>query len=347
MDPRHLSDAQLAGQRLIAGFSGMVFDAELRTLIAEIKVGGLIFFKRNIVSPEQLAELCRRAQECARACGQPPLILAIDQEGGDVARLPPPFAQFPGPPFMKDLADAERFAATTAAELAAAGITTDLAPVLDVAVKEVASVMARRAFGSDPQRVTRMGMAVIDGLQSRGIMAVAKHFPGIGRTTLDSHLDRPRLDAAGSDLEDLDLVPFRAAIGRGVSGIMLAHVVYADLDPAWPASLSVKIARELLRGRLGYGGVVYSDDLEMGAITRHYPLPTVMERILAADVDLALICHSAQKQSEAFEQILGSLAGSAASRRRARISAGRILSLKAAYRRAPAGPGSGIQRPRE
>jgi beta-N-acetylhexosaminidase len=331
MPSRASSIARLAGRRIMAGFPGTGFDADLRARIKELQVGGLILFKRNLVSPAQIAELCRRAQDCARGCGRPPLLIAIDQEGGDVARLPPPFTRFPGNSAMAGEADAEHFAAVTAAELASVGITTDLAPVLDVAPLDIPSVMARRSFGPDPQRVARLGAAVIAGLQRRGIMAVGKHFPGIGRTTLDSHLDRPALGVAPAELDACDLVPFRAAIDRRVSGIMLAHVVYERLDPEWPASLSERIVKGLLRGRLGYDGIVYTDDLEMGAITRHYPLETAAERVVAADIDLALICHSAEKQARAFERIRRMIESSGEALTRARASAERIRRLQAEY----------------
>ena len=216
------TDAQLAGQRLMAGFDGTHMDAALEHLITGLRVGGLILFRRNIASPEQVAGLCRAAQACARGSGLPPLFIAIDQEGGQVARLGPPFTQFAGNPAMRDEADAARFAEITATELTAVGINMNLAPVVDVAPEGMDSIMAGRAFGSDPHAVARLGGTVIDGLQSRRIMAVAKHFPGIGRTTLDSHRDRPVLDADLAALEAFDLVPFRAAVDRAVAGIMLA-----------------------------------------------------------------------------------------------------------------------------
>jgi beta-N-acetylhexosaminidase len=176
-----------------------------------------------------------------------------------------------------------------------------------------------------------MGAAVIDGLQSRGIMAVAKHFPGIGRTVLDSHIDRPCLNVDRAALESTDLLPFRAAIQMRVSGIMLAHIVYDCLDPDWPASLSERTVKDLLRRRLGYEGVVYTDDLEMGAITRHYDFETTLQRVVDADIDMALICHSAEKQARAFAFLRDLIDGSEQIRQQARISAGRILALKAAY----------------
>jgi beta-N-acetylhexosaminidase len=313
------TDEQLAGQRLMAGFDGTDMDAALEHLIAGLRVGGLILFKRNIASPEQIAGLCRAAQACARGSSLPPLFIAIDQEGGQVARLGPPFTQFAGNPAMRDEADAARFAEITATELAAVGINMNLAPVVDVAPEGIDSIMAGRAFGYDPHAVARR------------IMAVAKHFPGIGRTTLDSHRDRPVLDVDLTALEAFDLVPFRAAVDRAVAGIMLAHILYTGLDPKWPASLSPRIARDLLRKRMGFKGIVMTDDLEMGAIERHYGFDVTMRQVLKADIDVVLICHSREKLDRAFGVMVGKIGKSETIRRAAEASAARIMALKTHY----------------
>lgn len=328
MDLSAWSDDRLAGQRLMAGFHGTTCDAALARLIADVNLGGLILFKRNVLSPAQLTRLCGAVQAHARSCGLPPLIIAIDQEGGKVARLGPPFTQFPGNPAIKDESEADRFAAVTAAELAAAGINMNLAPVLDVVPEGFASVMAGRAFTGDPQRVARLGGAVIEGLQRRGVMAVAKHFPGIGRTRLDSHRERPVLEEELAALEAFDLIPFRAAVTHAVAGVMLSHILYPRLDPDWPASLSRRIVKGLLRRRLGYAGIVMTDDLEMGAIERCHGVDQTVRRVLKAGVDLALICHSREKIERAFEIMTRTGRSSPTQRRRAERSVARILAAK-------------------
>ena len=175
----------------MAGFNGLYFNPEIKYLIDTIKVGGLILFKQNIKTPEQIAELCFSAQEYTASCGQPPLFIAIDQEGGTVARLPLPFTQFPGNSEMTSETDAIKFAEITASELTGIGVNMNYAPVMDIAPKTMESVMAKRSFGDDPQWVSKMGRITIDYLQQNNIMSVAKHFPGIGRTTLDSHPGPP------------------------------------------------------------------------------------------------------------------------------------------------------------
>ena len=331
MDLKSWPEEWLAGQRLMAGFDGKTLDRQLQRLISDLRLGGLILFKRNVDSPRQIADFCRAVQRYAHDCGLPPLLIAIDQEGGRVARLGPPFTQFPGNPSIRNKADAERFARITALELAWVGINMNLAPVLDAAPEGFDSIMAQRVFGSDPRQVARLGRAVIAGMQVGGIMAVAKHFPGIGRTRLDSHIDLPRLDDDLRSLESYDLIPFQAAIQGSVAGVMLSHILYPQLDPRWPASLSTAIADDLLRKRMGFAGVVLTDDLEMGAITRHFGFGAAVRQVLRAQVDVALICRSAEKLRRAHAVMAGKIRESQRRRLDAEASAGRVLALKSQY----------------
>ena len=283
----------LAGQRLMVGFDATALDGELRFYIAELGVAGVILFARNIETPEQVRGLIGDCQACAAATGRPPLLVAVDQEGGSVARLHRPhFPEFAAAPQIPDAAAAEAGARAMARMLRDLGFNMNMAPVLDVAPAGMDSVMAPRAFGADPGRVGAMGAAVIDGLQAEGIMAVAKHFPGIGRTTADSHKVQPVLDASAESLAAFDLPPFARALSHNVAGVMLSHIRYPALDPDWPASLSAAVVRDLLRGKMGYDGLVMTDDLDMGAIRPAITIETAAARILAADVDLALICHA-------------------------------------------------------
>ncbi|CAD7841851.1 MAG: beta-N-acetylglucosaminidase (EC 3.2.1.52) [Olavius algarvensis Delta 4 endosymbiont] len=321
---------QLAGQRLMVGFDGTDLSADLKNLISTYKVGGLILFTRNIESPNQLRDLCADVQAYAADAGQPPLFIAIDQEGGQVARLKAPFTEFPGTPPLKNRADAEDFARITADELTAVGINMNMAPVMDVNDPQIDSIMIKRAFSHDPDVVAEIGTAVIAGLQKRKIMAVAKHFPGIGRTTLDSHVDQPLLEASVNKLE-ADLAPFSAAINHHAAGIMLSHILYSALDLDLPASLSVKIARDLLRKRMGYDGLVLTDDLDMGAISNHFAIDTAVDCILTADIDLMLVCHKGPAQDLAFARTCRWLARESGHRTRGRQSVKRIMRLKQQY----------------
>ncbi|MGD9008330.1 MAG: beta-N-acetylhexosaminidase [Desulfobacteraceae bacterium] len=299
-----LTPAQRAGQRLMVGFNGSRFSDTLKHYIENLKVGGLILFSQNLESSGQISELCHAAQSFARRCGQPPLFIAIDQEGGVVARLKPPFTQFDGNPHMRSTHDAREFARITASELSSIGVNMNMAPVLDVLPPNEPSVMTSRAFGHDPKWVAQLGTAVIDTMQRRGIMAVAKHFPGIGRTVLDSHEDLPDSDLSAEALATVDLVPFQAAVESEVAGIMLSHIRYLQIDPQWPASLSATIAIDLLRQKLGYDGLVLTDDFDMGAIAKHFDIPAIVAQCLAAQVDILLICHESSKIEQACREIV-------------------------------------------
>lgn len=331
MQTQNLSDRQETGQRLMVGFTGTELNDELKYDIDTLNIGGIILFSRNIESPDQVRNLCADAQQYTARCGLPPLFISIDQEGGIVARLKPPFTQFPGNPAMKSEADAAHFARITAKELGQIGVNMDMAPVLDVPPAEGPSVMIERAFGRDAQWVAHMGCTVIEELQKNGIMAVGKHFPGIGRTVLDSHDDLPDLDTDLEELSTADLPPFKAAVAANVSGIMLSHIRYPRLDPKWPASISVPIVNDLLRKRMGYQGLVMTDDLDMGAIAKHYQLPDIVSQCLYSTVDIILICHSGPKIEAAFQEIHHNIQSQEELADKNRASIKRILSAKAKY----------------
>jgi len=325
----NLSTEQMAGQRLMVGFDGTEFNSDLELLIKKIKVGGIILFSQNIENPNQLITLCKSIQNFAIACDQPPMFIAIDQEGGTVARLKKPhFKEFPAVTELKNESDTKAFARNMAAELTKLGINMNMAPVMDVAPSDIASIMEKRILSHDPKRVSKMGRIIIEHHQKQNIMAVAKHFPGIGRTTLDSHLELPELAATENDLDSFDLIPFKAALDAQVSGIMLSHIRYTDIDPAWPASLSPEIAKNLLRNRMGFNGIVMTDDLDMGAIKNHYDIHTVIRQVLASEIDLALICHKGPNIEIAFKEIKKKISEDTVLKEKNKQSLKRIMACK-------------------
>lgn len=331
MEIKALTNEQIAGQRLMVGFNGTGLNDDLKFLIDTIKVGGIILFAGNLSSPQQIKDLCFSAQKYALEQGQPPLFISIDQEGGQVARLKAPFTQFPGNSKMRGEEDAVNFAEITAKELTGVGINMNMAPVLDVASKGIQSIMAERVFGDDPMWVSKLGVKVIEHLQQNKIMSIAKHFPGIGRTTVDSHLDMPLLNADIADLEAVDLLPFKEAIKHNVAGIMLSHIFYEKIDSIWPASLSILIAKDLLRKQMRFNKLIMTDDLDMGAIKKNYNIKTIIQQILSADIDIALICHKGPDIEEAFYEILNSLKGSQKIMEKGMESVERILKVKQKY----------------
>ncbi len=319
----------VAGQKLMVGFDGMAITSDLEYLITDLRVGGVILFSRNVGDPEQLSRLCHRIQRCAAKAGQPPVFIAVDQEGGEVARLQEPFTVFPGNDHIATEAAAAGFGRTVAYELGSVGINMNMAPVLDVAFDPAASVMKRRSFGADPELVGRLGCEIIKQLQAGGVMAVGKHFPGIGRTVLDSHEVRPELDLGLEALKQ-DLRPFQMAITAGVAGIMLSHILYPRLDPRQPASLSATIV-DLLRTELGFTGLIITDDLDMGAIRNHDTIAPAVRRIMASDVDITLICHRSPDVETARDVMIGCLETNDGIRKAAAASVDRILRLKRTY----------------
>jgi beta-N-acetylhexosaminidase len=285
----------MIGRLFMCGMPGPRLDKATRDLIRYFNLGGLILFSRNVEDPVQLAELCRDIQETAMAAHGRPLFLAVDQEGGRVARLRAPFREFPGNEAMGLDAQpekrAEEFGAITAQEMRMVGLNLDLAPVVDVRRGDPEEHLRGRTFGEDPEIVGRLGGIVIRTLQSHGVMAVAKHFPGLGRAATDPHTDLPEIPLTEDELEHTNLPPFLAAIKGDVAGIMTSHAIYPSLDPGIPATLSPRVLTDLLRGRLGYEGLILTDDLEMGAITGAWGAAQGAAAAFAAGADILLICE--------------------------------------------------------
>ena len=322
MDLEHL-----AGQRLMLGFDGASLDDQLKSYIRDYKPGGLILFDCNIDTPQQVRSLCADAQDFAAQCGLPPLIISVDQEGGKVARLRRGFTDFPGNPAMESEEDAVYFAKQVSKELLDVGFNMNLAPVVDVAPEDFDSVMAPRVFRGGPEEVARMGSIVIETMQKAGVMAVAKHFPGIGRTTLDSHLELPYSETSRAQLEKEDLVPFKAAIKSNVSGVMMSHICYTDIDPKWPASLSRKMC-SLLRDEMGFKGVIMTDDFDMGAIAKSFSIDAAIKRSLEAGADMILICHAGPSIETGYNVIRQSLEADPDLLKMGEASVQRILEIK-------------------
>ncbi len=319
-----------AGQMLMLGFDGLALNDRLKYVIGTLGAGGLILFSRNIQSRDQVALLCGECQAFAASCGLPPLFIAIDQEGGTVARLSlPPFTRFRGNPYITCVEEARQFAEVTARELRDIHVNMNFAPVMDVAFGQPDSIMKDRAFPGSAENVARLGAEVIRVLQKNRIMAVAKHFPGIGRTVKDSHFFLPELDTDLKTLEASDLVPFAAAKQADVAGIMMSHILYTRLDPKWPASLSPAVANDLLRDRMGYDGLVMTDDLDMKAVKQD--MAVCMRRMLASGVDMSLICHQGPNIDDAFQALQKLVADEPALELAARRSVERILRYKRLY----------------
>jgi beta-N-acetylhexosaminidase len=300
------------GQLFMVGLPAPELEASTRQLVREYCINNFIIFKRNVQSREQLLHLCRQLHQACKENKLPSPLISIDQEGGTVARLPPPFTQFADARMLAAAADPQKalvgYAETCARELLEVGITMNLAPVLDVCEKGRDFYMERRSLGHDPERVAALGRLIIQTMQQHGVASCAKHFPGLGAAVVDPHLELSRVSRSLRQLEHIDLVPFRAAIAGQVAAIMTSHTVYDALDPDTPATLSKKILTNLLRGELGYDGLIITDDLEMGAIEREEPLAIAALKALQAGADLLLICHDHAKVIQTYEACAEALA---------------------------------------
>lgn len=279
-----------AGAVIVCGFEGLEAPSEIERWIASDLVAGLILFKRNIADIEQTRAAISAASQ--RSAGSLPILIGVDQEGGRVARLGEPI--LPLPP-MRILARAGDRALTRDAatilgrQLRALGFNLDFAPVLDVDTNPNNPVIGDRSFGDKPAAVIEHALAFAEGLHAGGLLSCGKHFPGHGDTDLDSHLALPALRHERSRLEEIELRPFRAAVGK-LPSLMTAHVVFEALDPEVPATMSRKVIEDLLRREIGYDGAVFSDDLEMKAISDRYAIEEAGVLAIEAGCDLLLVC---------------------------------------------------------
>jgi beta-N-acetylhexosaminidase len=284
------------GQLAIAGFAGHSIPEDLRLLARDFDLGGVVYFARNVESPEQVAEMSREAQVLASDL---PLWVSTDQEGGRVARLKSPFTVWPPMLTLGRSGDerlAERFARALAAELRAVGISLDFTPVLDILTNKSNPVIGDRALAERAEDVARLGTAIIRTLQSEGIAACGKHFPGHGDTNVDSHHELPIVEHPPDRIERVELVPFRAAVAAEVACIMTAHVLVPSLDEERPATLSPRII-SMLKESLNFEGFVVTDDLAMKAISSKYGTSEATVAAIAAGCDAVLLCwtdHEAQ-----------------------------------------------------
>ncbi len=299
------------GQLFMIGFEGTEVTGQLTELIRDFRVGGVILFKRNITSKGQLKKLILDIRAIANGR---PMLIAADHEGGRVFRMPEPFTKFPpmaefGAEFERsgDISPVYEMATVMAEELKDVGINVNFAPVLDVNTNIKNPVIGDRAFSGNVKTVSILGIEAIKGLQDNGIIACGKHFPGHGDTSLDSHFDLPTLPHTIGRLEAIELVPFIAGISEGLQSIMTAHVIYEGIDSERPATLSPTLINKLLRRDMNFGGVVFTDDLRMKAISDKWGLPEACVMSLAAGCDICLICRDNAAQKEAIEHVISAV----------------------------------------
>lgn len=343
------------GQLLWFGFDGQAAPDELLAASAAGELGAVILFRRNLTFSAQsaaarsaapddprpevdiraLVALNRSLHQSAPENG-PPLLIAVDQEGGRVQRVRapapswPPMLQLTSESTDPDAASARcrRVGLAMGQELVAMGFDINFAPVLDVHTNPANPIIGNRAFGSQPEAAAAAALAYADGLAEAGILSCGKHFPGHGDTDTDSHLALPRLPHDLARLRAVELLPFRRAVAAELPMIMTAHVIFAALDPDVPATLSERVMTGLLRRQLGYRGVVVSDDLDMRAIAAHFGIGEAAVRAVRAGCDALLLCRNRAHQEQARTALLRAAEQDSDLRARVAESAERIRSLK-------------------
>ena len=321
------------GQMVMIGIHGTELDEDSKTMLRQFHIGGIVYFDRNIKSQDQIKALSEQLQAYAQGEAQQkvPLFLAIDEEGGTVSRGR---GVIPAPPSEADIGAsgqperARMSAASTAQALRAAGINLNLAPVADVSSSDA------RAFSGDAQAAARFTEKAVSGYEQEGMLCALKHFPGIGKGAVDSHQEVSRVDVPRETLEREDLLPFAEIIASQRPEdflILVSHLIYPCYDAAHSASQSRAVMTDLLRGRLGYQGIILTDDLEMGAVANHVPLRQAGANAVVAGADIVLVCHEYPHEEEVYLGIKDAVDAGEISEERLDASVRRIVLAKLAH----------------
>ncbi|MGE7185881.1 beta-N-acetylhexosaminidase [Peribacillus sp. NPDC006672] len=317
------------GQLMMVGFKGTEKNSEITELIEQKHIGGVIYFDRNMKSPEQVAKLSNSLQQTADQSLHPlPLMVAVDQEGGDTIRMRERVSPLPAQKDLGKNASAEdmyKVAKLNGKELGSMGININFAPVLDLSKKD------ERSFGKDPEKVYQYGKKAIQGLNDVSITGALKHFPGNGRSEIDPHVETSSVETNQLDLENSDIYPFKQIISEMDNQkffVMVTHIKYPAYDKEKPASLSKVIIEDLLRGKLKYEGLVVTDDLEMGAVNKYFSYEEMGKQAILAGADMLLVCHEYSHELEVYNGLLEAVKAGEVPIDRINESVKRVLTYK-------------------
>ena len=319
------------GQMIIAGFNGNVVNSEVTTLLEDLKVGGVILFGRNIGTSKQLKTLTKDIKNLNQDI--PPFI-SIDEEGGRVSRVPNDTKEFPKAKIVGDTNDTKyaykngKDIGNTLKEL---GINMDHAPVLDIYSNPKNTVIGDRAFGTNEDIVSKMGVATMKGLEDANVIPTVKHFPGHGDTDVDSHVGLPVVAKDLSELNKFEFIPFKKAIDKNCDAVMVSHIILEKVDSKNPSTLSKKVVTDILRKDLGFNGVVITDDMNMGAITQNFSIKEASIKSINAGVDILLIGNSIDTTKVVIDEIKLAVENKVIDEDRMDESVYRILKLKEKY----------------
>ncbi|MGI8313582.1 beta-N-acetylhexosaminidase [Halobacillus mangrovi] len=321
-------------QLLYVGVEGTSLAPSEEQMIADGRVGGVIFLGRNIQNTDQLQTLVNEAKK-ANESNPTPMFLGVDEEGGRVSRIPTPLKKLPSSYKIGSENDPEL--AFTAGKLLARkvkafGLNMNFAPVLDINNNPENQVIGDRSFGNTPKHVTQMGVAEMRGIQSEGIIPVLKHFPGHGDTSVDSHVNLPVIEKSMSQIDDFELKPFKEAIDQGAEAVMTAHILFPELDKAQPATFSSTIIQNLLREKANFDGLVITDDMGMGAISKNYGTNEATVKAIQAGSDMVLLTDTRNGNFDKVkEALLKAVKEGTISKKQIDDSVTRILRTKEKY----------------
>ncbi|WHX61600.1 beta-N-acetylhexosaminidase [Peribacillus frigoritolerans] len=317
------------GQLMMVGFKGTEKSDEITELIEQKHIGGVIYFDRNMKSPKQVARLSNSLQQTANQSAHSlPLMVAIDQEGGDIIRMKERVSPLPAQQDLGENASIEdmyKVARLNGTELGSMGININFAPVLDLSKTD------KRSLGQDPEKVYQYGKKAIQGLNDVSITGALKHFPGNGRSEIDPHVETSSVEANQLDLENSDIYPFKQIISEMDDQkffVMVTHIKYPAYDKEKPASLSKIIIEDLLRGKLKYEGLVVTDDLEMGAVNKYFSYDEMGKQAILAGADLLLVCHEYSHELEVYNGLLQAVKAGEVPMDRINESVKRVLTYK-------------------
>ena len=321
-----MSQTEKLGQMVMIGIQGTKVDDDSLYMLNQYHMGGVILFDRNMESPEQVKQLTSDLQ--AQSNEKVPLFIGIDEEGGDVVRMaekltPPPSQKEIGA--TGDIEQAKTWAIKTAKSLKDIGINVNFAPVADVGSND------KRSYSTDANTVIDFVRAATKGYQQENIIYSLKHFPGIGKGKVDSHIDSSSIDVVKEVLMTEDILPFKTIIDENEPNdyfILVSHLKYPALDEEYPASLSSKIMTDLLRNKLGYKGIIITDDMEMGAVANHNDFRSIGVNAVKAGADIVLVCHEYQHQQEVYLGLLDAVNSGEISQERIDESVKRIIKVK-------------------
>ncbi len=320
------------GQLLIIGIRGTSLTEDEAEFIITNNIGGVILFARNIESPEQVHSLCKSIQALRhKTKDKLPLFIGVDQEGGRVARMKTPFTQWPPLSYIGKLDStsvAFKFAMDMGSELRAVGINLDFAPCVDILTNPKNAVIGDRSLSTDPEQVAKLASALVRGYIKSGIIPCAKHFPGHGNTLLDSHEDLPVEDIDVERLKNVELVPFKKVFRARLDMVMTAHIKFSKVDPVWPVTLSEKFLKGMLRQELRYRNIIISDDLDMKALAKNYPVADIPVMALQAGCDILLYCNNFEHPQLAIDSLMKAAKDHKINGKQVDESYNRIVALK-------------------